>query len=237
MDFNPRFPRGKRRAVLMVTSRESRFQSTLPAREATEHAVNTDNLAVLFQSTLPAREATKVCILMHNLKGNFNPRFPRGKRRQQAQSRFPADNFNPRFPRGKRHQLTDILRGRRDFNPRFPRGKRPQHPVLPGMPPDFNPRFPRGKRPVVPFRLLLRHLISIHASREGSDLAAAGARGIFADISIHASREGSDAVLKDFKKHLAISIHASREGSDMCLSFGSARRFNFNPRFPRGKRP
>ena len=57
----------------------------------------------------------------------------------------------------------------------------------------FNPRFPRGKRPGITQGITIKTLISIHASREGSDLAAAGARGIFADISIHASREGSDS--------------------------------------------
>ena len=82
--FNPRFPRGKRPYTLSKGKRAAKFQSTLPAREATIfrffhtqyfnisiHASRegSDNaFAVLkvadlkFQSTLPAREATLACI-------------------------------------------------------------------------------------------------------------------------------------------------------------------------------
>ncbi len=77
----------------------------------------------------------------------------------------------------------------------------------------FNPRFPRGKRRIKGIRVGL-FCISIHASREGSDLPPAGAAAPLLPISIHASREGSD-------------------------SGPSAKPFypkDFNPRFPRGKR-
>ena len=58
------------------------------------------------------------------------------------------------------------------------------------------------------------------------------------DISIHASRGGSDAVVraKDVSK-TPISIHASRGGSDTNHDFDKVPLANFNPRFPRGKRP
>ena len=58
-------------------------------------------------------------------------------------------------------------------------------------------------------------IISIHASRGGSDVGQA--RGVVAefDISIHASRGGSDMRPFDIKTDKA----------------------NFNPRFPWGKRP
>ena len=83
-------------------------------------------------------------------------------------------------------------------------------------------------------------VISIHASREGSDQGASSTRPDIPDfnprfprgkrltfliflefvtsISIHASREGSDMVcFPILPKPFRISIHASREGSDFAL--------------------
>ena len=57
-------------------------------------------------------------------------------------------------------------------------------------------------------------VISIHASRGGSDQGAASSLSILCGISIHASRGGSDHLLR------LLSIVPG----------------NFNPRFPRGKR-
>ena len=123
----------------------------------------------------------------------------------------------------------------------------------------FNPRFPRGKRPPFPKTPCGRPGISIHASRGGSDLAAKNYPDGVAIISIHASRGGSDAPPNSKTTETDISIHASRGGSDphlflavllvkfqSTLPAGEATRnwppstvstANFNPRFPRGKRP
>ena len=153
-----------------VSANRWKFQSTLPAGEATWsgkalrnpaiisiHAsrggsdpalLHKDEAVLTFQSTLPAGEAT----------------------RQPVQIRFPAGNFNPRFPRGKR--LNPCLR--------------------------------------------VKH---------------------FAGISIHASRGGSDFVPFNFHNGIIISIHASRGGSDIGFTANNTPTFNFNPRFPRGKRP
>ena len=65
----------------------------------------------------------------------------------------------------------EIKRGAGDFNPRFPWGKR-----LAGAAPKqaaadyFNPRFPWGKRRVRARDRVVVPVISIHASRGGSDL-------------------------------------------------------------------
>src|SRR5699024_10428897 len=61
----------------------------------------------------------------------------------------------------------------------------------------------------------LKHWISIHAPREGSDQENQD-RERQAEISIHAPREGSDHcwLIRLFAV-LAISIHAPREGSDL----------------------
>ncbi len=77
--------------------------------------------------------------------------------------------------------------------------------------------------------------ISIHASREGSDLVLLATIAI-ATISIHASREGSDLKSGALTASSMISIHASREGSDIERSVAAPLVRNFNPRFPQGKR-
>ena len=56
--------------------------------------------------------------------------------------------------------------------------------------------------------------ISIHAPREGGDMAI-GNTFAGAGISIHAPREGGDARwIITHTKTIAISIHAPREGGD-----------------------
>ena len=58
----------------------------------------------------------------------------------------------------------------------------------------------------------------------------------FSKISIHAFREGSDHEAETDHAKWLISIHASREGSDHVHLGTGGDFFNFNPRFPRGKR-
>ena len=55
--------------------------------------------------------------------------------------------------------------------------------------------------------------ISIHAPREGSDIAFTLLKDFF-PISIHAPREGSDFFICQWGSGVVISIHAPREGSD-----------------------
>ena len=106
---------------------------------------------------------------------------------------------------------------------------------------------------------VLHQNISIHASREGSDVDGNDVNIVFRVISIHASREGSDTKtiyinfeIDDFNPHFpwgkrpfpdagkakeyAISIHASRGGSDSSCRFRATPSPYFNPRFPWGKR-
>ena len=129
INFNPRFPRGKRRYDASKVSTAILFQSTLPAREAT----SMDELKALakqFQSTLPAREATSVTTALSTPSINFNPRFPRGKRRYDASKVSTAILFQSTLPA---REATWLLKKK------------------------------NGDR-----------LISIHASREGSDLLPSG---------------------------------------------------------------
>ena len=78
----------------------------------------------------------------------------------------------------------------------------------------FNPRFPRGKR---------RPIFSIY----------------FTEPVFQSTLPAGEATweLLPFALAFPISIHASRGGSDTVQGSGSQRVSNFNPRFPRGKRP
>ena len=73
--------------------------------------------------------------------------------------------------------------------------------------------------------------ISIHAAREGGDVAHV-LPPVLLRISIHAAREGGDAFASAASRHALISIHAAREGGDWrclgCVLFSSY----FNPRRP-----
>ena len=101
-NFNPRFPRGKRRihgqsglrdaSISIHASREgsdSRFLKSVPpfpisihaSREGSDYVFDKSKYQkAKFQSTLPAREATYVVRNGRSLSADFNPRFPRGKR-------------------------------------------------------------------------------------------------------------------------------------------------------------
>ena len=58
-----------------------------------------------------------------------------------------------------------------------------------------------------------QRIISIHATREGGDLAALCITSK-TKISIHATREGGDIITNRQPSNQLISIHATREGGD-----------------------
>ena len=100
--FNPRFPRGKRRLRQLRKCIELLFQSTLPAGEATGRGVDTAH-----RNGISIHASRGGSDIENNLEirmiTDFNPRFPRGKRRRRSTSPSrTGSNFNPRFPRGKR---------------------------------------------------------------------------------------------------------------------------------------
>ena len=80
-----------------------------------------------------------------------------------------------------------------------------------------------------------RSTISIHAPREGGD-AACPAVPDLGEISIHAPREGGDRGLLNSITIDSISIHAPREGGDSSACVIHPTHSHFNPRPPRGGR-
>ena len=214
--FNPRSPRGERRVRGSGGFAMRRFQSTLPARGATQdlevhhgnsnvsiHAPRAGSdvespyygeyIAVSihapragsdhnnapavrrsyrFQSTLPARGATLRGRVPLEARPGFNPRSPRGERREAGgpssssavfQSTLPArgatsgrvtrsrqwSGFQSTLPaRGATASRVPRGSGLSSFNPRSPRGERPSAVCSTGAGTTrFNPRSPRGERP------------------------------------------------------------------------------------------
>ena len=83
--FNPRSPRGERPTVTPMAARSSRFQSTLPARGATEISDDPEGLSGI--SIHAPREGSD--------------------RRREGTPHSPRD-FNPRSPRGERQPRQDV---------------------------------------------------------------------------------------------------------------------------------
>ena len=167
--FNPRSPHGERRREQGESSLRGRFQSTLPARGAT-------------QSERRSRKFT----------ANFNPRSPHGERPCGIFVPAYTDaDFNPRSPHGERPRLFAWMRGRCPISIHAPRTGS-DSPISSDKIANlhFNPRSPHGERH---WALLVEHYvrISIHAPRTGSDKIFAG-NECQPLISIHAPRTGSD---------------------------------------------
>ena len=118
-NFNPRSPHGERPAtpnaiVSMVT-----FQSTLPARGATQSSTFITHLSA-FQSTLPARGATRFSMLADTTFKHFNPRSPHGERQNSSGSYTAGLHFNPRSPHGERRQSAENCSKSRRFQSTLP---------------------------------------------------------------------------------------------------------------------
>ena len=146
------------------------FQSTLPAGGATNaesRSAAMRNISIHAprggSDNLPERKPSPAgSISIHAPRGgsdvaehqfkyklvDFNPRSPRGERRQSLPVVCTVLHFNPRSPRGERRQPGKLFQALfRDFNPRSPRGERQQPQTRQGSTAGyFNPRSPRGER-------------------------------------------------------------------------------------------
>ena len=123
----------------------------------------------------------------------FNPRFPWGKRRSHDATKSGNIHFNPRFPWGKRQELKEAEAARYVFQSTLPVGEATQ--TQPGRSPSF--------------------VISIHASRGGSD----------------ANSTGSFTQFRYFNPRFPWGKRLGR------VHRLPLRPSDFNPRFPWGKRP
>ena len=167
--FNPRTPRGVRHDYFTSALPAPQFQSTHPARGATDPGLTIAPGPIIsihapregcdfdvqqevsyllgFQSTHPARGATHglqhfgavIFISIHAPREGCDVILFGGEAEKT--------NFNPRTPRGVRRMKFFPVTLFRYFNPRTPRGVRPRFsPTSASSLSYFNPRTPRGVR-------------------------------------------------------------------------------------------
>ena len=120
-----------------------------------------------------------------------------------------------------------------DFNPRSPHGERQvlssDVATKHGL---FQPTLPaRGATEAVAERDV-RHPISTHAPRTGSDCNAPSPQVYAGGISTHAPRTGSDQTMGNALNGSNISTHAPRTGSDERWRRRLLRRKQFQPTLP-----
>ena len=147
--------------------------------------------------------------------GNFNPRFPWGKRRNRAAAVRGVSHFNPRFPWGKRRVQRSPRSTGFSISIHASRGGSDKTIATVGFAiKNFNPRFPWGKR--------LRNSRLLRSARVfQSTLPVGEATNICFWIEQEAydfnprfpwgKRHTFELISVDSKE---ISIHASRGGSD-----------------------
>ena len=167
--FNPRSPRGERQHPEVFKRDGALFQSTLPSRGATFQTFKgTDVSFISIHAPLAGSDIAALQLQRYMI--DFNPRSPRGERRQMRPLRkrlrcisihAPLAGSDKatihRYDAYSTFQSTLPSRGatnaRRcggclslDFNPRSPRGERLRKPLIYQHFQNFNPRSPRGER-------------------------------------------------------------------------------------------
>ena len=175
--FNPRSPHGERHGDSFQRSQPYKFQSTLPARGATNlffEAIRIIKISI----HAPRTGSDGLGVTGFSLARNFNPRSPHGER--------PATDGN----------CTTIAK---HFNPRSPHGERLEHPPTYGVDCRFQSTLPARGATTTETKSRAYMRISIHAPRTGSDVRRQPLRRILG-ISIHAPRTGSDIAV-DGKKY------------------------------------
>ena len=190
--FNPRSPRGERLVDKFTTKAIGQFQSTLPARGAT---------SILIKNCATVR--------------NFNPRSPRGERPRPRVPVLGPTRFQSTLPaRGATVETARRLHDRHHFNPRSPRGERHSGGRATGERCTFQSTLPaRGATDLYGYKQFLRR-ISIHAPREGSDIARR-------------------CICRRRRHFNPRSPRGERRGNT-CPAFITSQ--HFNPRSPRGER-
>src|SRR5260370_418897 len=198
-NFNPRAPRGARLFRELSSADHLEFQSTRPARGATPVGLGLSaTRTISIHAPRAGRDQILVCVagphdisihapragrdtssnLVRVLIAYFNPRAPRGARRdnargatrQRARRASHRRNFNPRAPRGARRRKHRRAAGAH-ISIHAPRaGRDSSHTAEIGRASYFNPRAPRGARLAPHVLFVLGSEISIHAPRAGRDL-------------------------------------------------------------------
>ena len=212
--FNPRAPRGARRAVAL------------------------NGLAGQVISIHVPREGHDLRILLMICPScHFNPRAPRGARRVVWCIFARLKIISIHVPR----EGHDLATTKAEYNPiisiHVPReGHDPRPPMHRIKGTDFNPRAPRGARPPPEKMFLSPHRFQSTCPARGTTFDQKSA-ALLDCISIHVPREGHDRRPVRFDIGNVISIHVPREGHDRKQTALFLLDIDFNPRAPRGARP
>ena len=101
-DFNPRSPHGERHGFNRRDADSKKISIHAPRTGSDQRKAKLERTATLFQSTLPARGATNPSCQVPVFLVNFNPRSPHGERRLTHGLQRAIGYFNPRSPHGER---------------------------------------------------------------------------------------------------------------------------------------
>ena len=245
--------------VIDLIARQAIFQSTLPAGEATFFLVDLVTLSSTFQSTLPAGEATPKAT--HSIAYPFiSIHASRGGSDVDVLGFNPAGPISIHASRGGSDPERGQPQADSDISIHASRGGSDNPVLVAACAVMISIHASRGGSDVMEggiFRAI--RSISIHASRGGSDLTLSGfmARPWIFQSTLpageatgrgksHGARWSFQSTLPageathppgHVTQKVVISIHASRGGSDLSGQTISFRTSDFNPRFPRGKRP
>ena len=122
-------------------------------------------------------------------------------------------HFNPRPPRGGRRENANYIQGNSEISIHAPReGGDEGTPLSPSIYERFQSTPPARGATLKPWERMFLIKISIHAPREGGDVVD-DAPAMPPQISIHAPREGGDLVLsKVVKRHCHFNPRPPRGG-------------------------
>ena len=225
----------------MLSSSQKQFQSTLPARGATEsrwsNQAGNYEISIHAPRTGSDPDSAACCC---RILDNFNPRSPHGERPEQRRKAWALIGISIHAPRTGSDQLNaDYQRARNEISIHAPRtgsdarirprlqGQQRFQSTLPArgatnssfiarhIPANFNPRSPHGERQGRGKEMKILNLeFQSTLPARGATAKLLRQNGVEIGISIHAPRTGSDCMSPKSKRFMEISIHAPRTGSD-----------------------
>ncbi len=236
--FNPRSPHGERPPAAVSLPASPPFQSTLPARGATEIFLQTF-LSKRISIHAPRTGSDTPQLGGITMTTDFNPRSPHGERPPFGRVSRAGRAISIHAPRTGSDGFTNIqMFWRHLFQSTLPaRGATYKPSEVVATLAYFNPRSPHGERQSMPRPNAAALQISIHAPRTGSDGRMCGFRDL-TDISIHAPRTGSDRTTRrSLPTWSRFQSTLPARGATFSGGGGSCLGYNFNPRSPHGERP
>ena len=237
-NFNPRSPHGERQRYSDYGTQYGLFQSTLPARGATQRGrcawLGCDD----FNPRSPHGERHVGIVHPPLGRRHFNPRSPHGERRSSCSFSSISLIFQSTLPARGATKTTGHSKEFLNISIHAPRtGSDRKSTTSSSAGRKFQSTLPaRGATP--PSCKEARHLAfqstlparGATAKRSFALCAAA----YFNPRSPHGERHGRKLVIQ---ARLIISIHAPRTGSDPQQSASHRPQCDFNPRSPHGERP